>query len=79
MKVRVQINKLCGANDIKPYRLAKDTGLSHSLLWKLRHGKTKGIKFDVLERICKALGCEPNDLLLRAKPVKRARTTRRGR
>lgn len=79
MKLKVQIDRLCNANDIKPYRLAKDTGLSHSLLWKLRHGKTKGIKFEVLEKICEAFECEPNDVLLRVKPIKRGRTTRKGR
>jgi putative transcriptional regulator len=79
MKVKVQIDRLCNINEIKPYRLAKETGLSHSLLWKLRHGKTKGIKFDVLEKICEVFGCEPNDVLLRAKSPKRARTTPRGR
>ena len=77
MKVHVQINRLCDVNEIRPYKLAKETGLSHSLLWKLRHGKTKGIKFEVLERICEALNCEPNDVLLRGKTKGRARTTRR--
>jgi putative transcriptional regulator len=46
------------------YWLAKETGLSHASLWKLRHGHTKGVRFDTLEAICDALECAPGDLLI---------------
>jgi putative transcriptional regulator len=45
------------------YWLAKETGLNHGSIWKFRHGLTKGIQFDVLEKICEALECQPGDIL----------------
>jgi putative transcriptional regulator len=30
----------------------------------MRHAKTAGVQFDTLERICRALECQPGDLLV---------------
>lgn len=46
------------------YRLALDTGLTEMTLRNLRNNKTNSISFNVLERICRALNCTPNDLLV---------------
>jgi putative transcriptional regulator len=46
------------------YWLAKQTGIGYTSLWRLRHGEAKGISYDFLERICRALECEPGDLLV---------------
>jgi putative transcriptional regulator len=45
------------------YWLAKETGISHSTLWRLKKGKSVGINFSTLERICLLLGCQPGDVL----------------
>ena len=47
------------------YWLSKETGIGHTSLWRLRHGEAKGISFDFLERICRALECQPGDILVR--------------
>ena len=44
------------------YWLAKETGISHTTLWRLKKGKALGINFVTLEKLCEALGCEPGDL-----------------
>jgi putative transcriptional regulator len=49
--------------DISLYRLAKDTGVAYSTLWKLNTGRVKSIDFEVLSKLCKYLECSPNDLL----------------
>lgn len=46
------------------YWLSRETGMAESVLWRMRHGKTAGIQFDTLERICLALECLPGDLLI---------------
>ncbi len=45
------------------YWLAKETGISHTTLWRLKKGKALGINFGTLEGICAALGCQPGDVL----------------
>lgn len=45
------------------YWLSKQTGVSHSTLWRLKKGKALGINFATLEKICQALECEPGDVL----------------
>src|SRR3954453_4278269 len=45
------------------YWLAKETGVSHTTLWRLKKGKAVGINFETLERICLALKCQPGDVL----------------
>ena len=46
------------------YWLSKETGVSHTTLWRLKKGKAVGINFDTLEKICRALKCQPGDVLL---------------
>ena len=45
------------------YWLAKETGISHTTLWRLKKDKALGINFETLEKICQALGCKPGDVL----------------
>ncbi len=45
------------------YWLSKQTGISHTTLWRLKKGKALGINFSTLERICQALECELGDII----------------
>jgi putative transcriptional regulator len=45
------------------YWLAKETGVSHTTLWRLKKGKALGINFETLEKICGTLSCQPGDVL----------------
>ena len=49
------------------YWLSKETGISHTTLWRLKKGKAVGINFETLEKICRALKCQPGDVLLLTK------------
>lgn len=43
--------------------LAAEIGMTEANLSLLRTGKVKGIRFETLDAICKALACQPGDLL----------------
>lgn len=56
-------------HDKSVYWLIKEANLSHKAGYDLVNGITKGIQFDTLEKICKALNCLPNDILKIDSPV----------
>lgn len=58
------LDKLLAKQNRSFYWLAKETGVSHTTLWRLKKGKAVGITFETLERICRALKCQPGDVLL---------------
>ena len=43
--------------------LSQKVGLTTVNLSILKNGKAKGVRFDTLESICKALDCQPGDIL----------------
>lgn len=43
--------------------LAEILGITPANLSILKTGKAKGIRFETLEAICKALNCQPGDIL----------------
>jgi putative transcriptional regulator len=63
------------------YWLAKQTGVSHTTLWRLRKGKAVGINFETLEKICHALRCQPGDVLVltKDKTPQRRQASKKGR
>jgi putative transcriptional regulator len=73
--IRVQIDHLLKAQERSFYWLAKETGVSHTTLWRLKKDKAQGITFNTLEAICRALKCQPGDVLrmARNKTAKSAR------
>lgn len=44
------------------YWLAREIGVSLQNISKIAKGQTTGIDFDMLERLCEALECQPGDL-----------------
>jgi len=61
--IRVHIDKLLREQSKTFYWLAKETGVSHTTLWRLKKDKAQGITFNTLESICRALKCQPGDVL----------------
>jgi putative transcriptional regulator len=58
-----RLDKLLANEKRSFYWLAKETGISHTTLWRLKKGKAVGINFDTLEKICRAVRCQPGDVL----------------
>lgn len=72
--IEIRVDELLEERKRTFYWLAKETGISHSTLWRLKKGKSVGINFATLERICRMLSCQPGDVLRLAsekKTVKR--------
>jgi putative transcriptional regulator len=61
--MQIKIEQLLKTHERTFYWLAKETGISHTTLWRLKKGKALGINFDTLEKLCAALECQPGDLL----------------
>lgn len=62
--IEIRIDGLLGARGHSFYWLAKETGVSHTTLWRLKKGRARGINFETLEKICRALLCQPGDVML---------------
>jgi putative transcriptional regulator len=61
--ILVEIDQLLKERKRSFYWLAKETGVSHTTLWRLKKDKAQGITFNTLERICETLKCQPGDVL----------------
>jgi putative transcriptional regulator len=61
--IEVRIDDLLKKHGRSFYWLSKETGVSHTTLWRLKKGKALGINFATLEKICHALECEPGDVV----------------
>ena len=61
--IKIRVDELLDEHGRSFYWLAKETGISHTTLWRLKKGKALGINFDTLEKICLGLNCQPGDVL----------------
>jgi len=68
--IEIRIDELLGERGRTFYWLAKETGISHTTLWRLKKGRAVGINFPTLEQICRTLGCQPGDVLKLAEEKK---------
>jgi putative transcriptional regulator len=59
----IKLDELLKHQERTFYWLAKETGISHTTLWRLKKDKALGINFDTLEKVCHALKCKPGDVL----------------
>jgi len=61
--INIRVDQLLAEHGRTFYWLAKETGISHTTLWRLKKGKALGINFETLEKMCQALKCQPGDVL----------------
>ncbi|MDQ5845141.1 MAG: helix-turn-helix transcriptional regulator [Acidobacteriota bacterium] len=61
--IEIRVDELLTEHGRTFYWLAKETGISHTTLWRLKKGKALGINFETLEKICQTLNCKPGDIL----------------
>ena len=71
--IEIRVDELLEAQGRSFYWLAKETGISHTTLWRLKKGRAQGISFATLERICWALKCQPGEVLRLANEKKRGK------
>jgi putative transcriptional regulator len=71
--IEVRVKELLQERSRTFYWLAKQTGISHTTLWRLKKGKAYGVTLDTLDKICQALDCQPGDILryVSARPARK--------
>ncbi len=63
MPIVVNVDVMLARRNMQSKELAERLGITQANLSILKTGKAKGIRFDTLEAICKALDCQPGDIL----------------
>jgi putative transcriptional regulator len=63
MAIIVNIDVMLARRKMSVTALAEQVGISLTNLSLLKTGKVKGVRFATLEAICKALDCQPGDIL----------------
>jgi putative transcriptional regulator len=53
--------------------LARQSGVSRETIRKLYNGKVTAVEMETLNRLCKALNCQPGDLLVYVPDEEQAR------
>ena len=63
MPIIVNLDVMMAKRKIGLMELAEKVGLTPANVSILKNGKAKAIRFSTLEEICKALSCQPGDIL----------------
>lgn len=63
MAITVNLDVLLAQKKMRLNTLAEAVDITPQNLSVLKTGKAKAIRFDTLEKICRALECQPGDLL----------------
>ncbi|GGI56488.1 helix-turn-helix domain-containing protein [Winogradskyella haliclonae] len=63
MSIKVNLDIVLVERNMKSKELAEIIGITTANLSILKSGKAKAIRFSTLEAICKALDCQPSDIL----------------
>ena len=63
MAIVVNLDVMLAKRKMKSKDLADVVGISETNLSLLKQGRVKGVRFNTLDAICKALDCQPGDLL----------------
>lgn len=63
MPIVVNLDLMLDKRNMKSNELAEIVGITTANLSILKTGKAKAIRFSTLEAICKALDCQPGDIL----------------
>jgi putative transcriptional regulator len=59
----VNLDVMLARRKLRSKELAEIVDLTEANLSLLKSGKVKGVRFETLDKICKALDCQPGDLL----------------
>lgn len=63
MPIIVNIDVMLAKRKMQSKELAEILNITQANLSILKTGKAKGVRFDTLEQICKALNCQPGEIL----------------
>jgi putative transcriptional regulator len=63
MPIVVNLDVMLARRKMRSKELAERIGITEQNVSLLKSGKVKGVRFDTLEAICRALDCQPGDIL----------------
>ena len=63
MAIIITIDVMLAKRKMSVTELADKVGITMANISVLKNGKAKAIRFSTLEAICKALDCQPGDIL----------------
>ncbi len=63
MSIRITLDAMLAAKGMKAKRVAEIIGVSETHLSLFRTGKVRGVRFSTLAKLCRALSCQPGDLI----------------
>ena len=63
MAIRVNLSVVMAQRRMSLNELSEKVGITLSNLSILKNEKAKGVRFETLNKICKALDCQPGDIL----------------
>ena len=59
----LRLDRMMADRKMSLNELAEKVGISNVNLSKIKTGKVNGVRFTTLDSICKALDCQPGDIL----------------
>lgn len=63
MSIVINIDVMLAKRKMSVTELAEKVGITMANLSILKNGKARAIRFSTLEEICKALDCQPGDII----------------
>ena len=63
MAIIINIDVMLAKRKMSVTELAEKVGITMANISVLKNGKAKAIRFSTLEAVCKALDCQPGDVL----------------
>jgi len=63
MAIIINIDVMLAKRKMSVTELSEEVGITMANLSILKNGKAKAIRFSTLEAICKALDCQPGDII----------------
>jgi putative transcriptional regulator len=63
MTIRVSLDRVLADRDLSLTALSEQVGLTIANLSILKTGKARAVRFSTLDALCRALGCQPGDIL----------------
>ena len=62
--IRIDLDVMLARRKMSLTELSQKVGITMANLSILKTGKAKAVRFATLDAICKALGCQPGDILV---------------
>lgn len=64
MAIRIDLDVMLARRKMSMTELSSRVGITMANLSILKNGKAKAVRFSTLNEICKALDCQPGDILI---------------